>query len=202
MSVEKREIRHAMRQQRRLLSPGAVAAASAAVCAQVRTLPAYATAVAVLAYLAAENEISVAALIEEVGTSVRGLYLSHCGATPAWVRWRPGEPLVPGPGGVLQPCGVPERPPTPAVALIPVVAWDETGARLGRGGGYYDRIFVERAPGITRVGLAYEFQCYPALPADPWDVPMQCIITERRIIACAETVRARDEPLRKGGVQI
>jgi 5-formyltetrahydrofolate cyclo-ligase len=69
------------------------------------------------------------------------------------------------------------------VILMPLVAFDGQGNRLGMGAGYYDRTLAFlrhrrhwRKPRI--IGLAYEFQRMPALPAEPWDVPLDGIITE------------------------
>ena len=111
------------------------------------------------------------------------LYLPH--SAGGVVRWRLGDSLAVGRGGVREPLrGAPEHPETPAVALVPLVAWDRYGGRLGRGGGFYDRLFAELTSGITRVGLAYEFQEYAELPRDPWDVSLDYVITERRIVRC------------------
>jgi 5-formyltetrahydrofolate cyclo-ligase len=109
---------------------------------------------------------------------------------------------VVGPGGVAQPAqGMPQAPETPGVILLPVVAWDDNGTRLGRGHGFYDRLLVRLADGCTRIGLAYEFQKVGVLPRDTWDAPLHYVITERRVVRCgpAPIVSA---PLQKGGLQV
>ena len=68
------------------------------------------------------------------------------------------------------------------LVLVPGVAFDETGHRLGYGGGYYDRFLPKT--GATAVGLAYEFQVVLHIPADPHDHRVQKIITEKRVISC------------------
>jgi 5-formyltetrahydrofolate cyclo-ligase len=201
MNAEKREIRQVTQQRRGGLSPADVVSASAAVCARLQTFPPYQAALSVLAYVAADNEISLAALIDAAIGSGRTVYLPQLGDRPAWVRWRPGEPLVPAYGRVLQPCGTPQRPAIPAVALVPVVAWDEEGTRLGRGGGFYDRIFADFGQGIVRVGVGYECQRYPHLPSDSWDMPLHFVITEQRIVRCAGGERVHPALLQKGGLQ-
>ncbi len=70
------------------------------------------------------------------------------------------------------------------MVLVPLVAFDEQGNRLGMGGGYYDRTFAyllgrRRWTRPLLVGVAYEFQCSAALPTRPWDVPLQAVATER-----------------------
>jgi 5-formyltetrahydrofolate cyclo-ligase len=73
------------------------------------------------------------------------------------------------------------------LVLLPLVAFDNQGQRLGRGGGYYDRTFSfmqkkskPRTPHL--VGLAYEFQNVDILPVDNWDIPLTGIATENRFI--------------------
>lgn len=202
MNVQKREIRQLMRQRRHALAPVIVEAASAAVCARLLSFDAYRSAESVLGYVAADNEISLEPFMRVAVESGRKLYLPQLADRPAWVAWRPGEPLVPGYGRILQPCGTAECPDVPAIALVPVLAWDEDGTRLGRGGGFYDRIFAKLCKGIVRVGVGYECQRYSDLPSDPWDVPLQFVITEQRIIRCAGDEPVQSVLLQKGGLQL
>ena len=80
-----------------------------------------------------------------------------------------------------------------------MVAWDARGGRLGRGGGFYDRLFAELTNGVTRVGLAYEFQECPEIPCEPWDVCLDYVITERRVVGCGGAVDEASPE--KGGLQ-
>jgi 5-formyltetrahydrofolate cyclo-ligase len=185
MSVEKQAIRRDLRERRRGLSAALVEAASVAVCAQLRTFPPFQAAASVVAYLSHEKEISIIPLLEEILRSERRLYLPSTAIDERFVRWHAGAPLTSGKGGVPEPAaGVPEVPVTPAIVLIPVVAWDARGARLGRGGGFYDRTLAKLTEGFTRVGLAYELQEFAELPRDEWDVSMHYVITERRVVRC------------------
>jgi 5-formyltetrahydrofolate cyclo-ligase len=72
------------------------------------------------------------------------------------------------------------------LVIVPLVAFDLHGHRIGMGGGYYDRTFAfkQKTAFITQpylLGLAYELQKLPALPYDPWDVLLQGIITEEKL---------------------
>ena len=69
----------------------------------------------------------------------------------------------------------------PDIALLPGVAFDLAGGRLGYGGGYYDR-FLEKALNCPRVGLCFEFQLVSSLPLAPWDQRVNYICTEERIL--------------------
>lgn len=69
----------------------------------------------------------------------------------------------------------------PDLALLPGVAFDRAGGRLGYGGGYYDR-FLEKSLNCPCVGLCFEFQLVPSLPLAPWDQRVNYICTEERIL--------------------
>jgi 5-formyltetrahydrofolate cyclo-ligase len=70
--------------------------------------------------------------------------------------------------------------PNPILFVVPGVAFDESGVRLGRGGGWYDRALAAYPDG-TRVGFAYDFQIVPRLPCAVWDVPMHVTVTDARL---------------------
>lgn len=78
------------------------------------------------------------------------------------------------------------------VILVPGVAFDHRGARLGRGGGWYDQV-LSRHPRATRVGCAFDEQLVDHIPCDPWDVSMHKVVTDARSIAVDETAK----PLRE-----
>jgi 5-formyltetrahydrofolate cyclo-ligase len=197
MNVEKRVIRQRLREQRRALPARTVEAAGRAVRAQLLGFPPYVTALSVMGYVAHENEVPTTELLDEAARRGRSLLLPRITPPVGMVRWRPGEALVVDCYGVWEPANsFVTRPELPAVALVPIVAWDRQGNRLGRGGGFYDRLFAELT-GITRIGLAYEFQECPGLPRDPWDVPVDYVITERRIVQCGGV----EASFQKGGLQ-
>jgi 5-formyltetrahydrofolate cyclo-ligase len=98
---------------------------------------------------------------------------------------RPDE-LVPGPLGAAEP-----PPSARPVALdevdafvMPAVALSEDGVRLGRGGGYYD-VTLKLAPRAARLAVAYDAQLLPQLPRDAHDVPLDAVVTERRLLRFA-----------------
>jgi 5-formyltetrahydrofolate cyclo-ligase len=67
------------------------------------------------------------------------------------------------------------------IVVIPGIAFDLNGHRLGWGKGYYDR-FLEKHKTIHKIGLAYEFQLLPGLPKDKHDVPVTMVVTEKRVL--------------------
>jgi 5-formyltetrahydrofolate cyclo-ligase len=100
-------------------------------------------------------------------------------------------PLPPAPPGSS--LGAALDPTAEAVLfLVPGVAFDPRGVRLGRGDGWYDRAFA-RHPGGVRLGLAYEFQVLADLPEAPWDVRMHGVVTDARVIDAGAITRQHEE---------
>ncbi|MBI3784908.1 MAG: 5-formyltetrahydrofolate cyclo-ligase [Deltaproteobacteria bacterium] len=183
MKVSKSAIRNELRALRRQLAPRFVEAASSAVTAALHQCECYRGAAALVAYISTENEISVSGIFEDALESGRQLYLPSTSSPRRLKRWRPGEPLVIGRGGTLEPLqGDVALPENPTLALVPLVAWDRSGTRLGRGGGFYDKLFADLGGSFRRVGIGYEFQYWPDLPCDSWDVNLHSVITECRVV--------------------
>lgn len=70
------------------------------------------------------------------------------------------------------------------LVLVPGVAFDERGYRVGYGGGYYDRFFSGLKRDVVKIGLCYELQILSQVPIDSYDIPVDYILTERRLIKC------------------
>jgi 5-formyltetrahydrofolate cyclo-ligase len=104
-----------------------------------------------------------------------------------------GNPLIfrlwqPGAAMVLEPFGT-SRPDGPVLApdflLVPLLAFDRSGHRIGYGAGYYDRTLAG-LPGRYRLGVAYAAQELDAVPAGPYDARLDAVATERGVILCKE----------------
>lgn len=94
-------------------------------------------------------------------------------------RWTPDTPLVEGPFGARIPAEGAEI--VPEVLIVPLVAFDAAGARLGYGGGFYDRTLaaLRGAGPVLAVGFAYAAQeAASRLPVEPTDQPLDAIVTE------------------------
>ncbi len=104
-------------------------------------------------------------------------------AVPLVFRLWQGEGLVPGPFGTSHP---PDSQPVlrPDVLIVPLAGFDRGGNRIGYGGGYYDRTLqLLRETGQTHaIGLAFAVQELPAIPAEPFDQPLDMIVTDRGTI--------------------
>lgn len=91
--------------------------------------------------------------------------------------------LVPSTFGVPEPIGseIPARGGDVDTIILPMLGFDRTGGRIGYGAGYYDR-FLERYPGLRKIGIAFACQEIDSLPLDDTDVRMDHIITENGIV--------------------
>lgn len=96
-------------------------------------------------------------------------------------RWRWGEALASGPMGTRQPAA--GETVTPDWLLVPLLAFDQAGRRLGYGGGYYDRTLAG-LPAATALGCAYAAQEIPEVPAGPLDWRLAGVATESGVIRC------------------
>lgn len=98
-----------------------------------------------------------------------------------WHRWQPQEALITGSYGILEPHRASPRLSSTEVDLIlvPAVAIDRRGYRLGYGGGYYDRLRVDPLwRKIPTIGIVFDFAYVEQLPSDSWDIPVDAVCTE------------------------
>jgi 5-formyltetrahydrofolate cyclo-ligase len=157
-----------MQERRAALTPVEVARASARACDRVFALAAFAAARHVVVYAAMGNELDPRPIAERALAAGKDVYYPRPPGEPAGFASRRGTvPLAGNAIGVL--------------FVVPGVAFDPRGARLGRGGGWYDRA-LGAPPGGIRVGLAFDFQVLPVLPEAPWDVRMHAVVTDERLL--------------------
>ena len=111
--------------------------------------------------------------------------IEAAGAPLRFSRWEPDGPMRAGPFGASVP--VVDDFFDPEIVIVPLVAFTRAGARLGYGGGFYDRTLAQlRARRATfAIGFAYGVQCLEALPLEPTDQTLDMIVTERDIIDVA-----------------
>lgn len=136
-------------------------------------------------YRAVGSEADPSALLEFAAAAGKTIALPHVerrSMPMRFLRWAPGDPLVPGPMNLEQPELGQAEEVTPDLFLAPLLGFDRRMHRLGQGAAFYDRAFA-RYPDAVRVGLAWHVQEVDAVPNDPWDEPLQAVLTEREWIA-------------------
>lgn len=174
-SVAKHELRAAMRARRKRLA-GLDPQASARAAEHAADLP---PGDLVALYRAMGSELDADALAQALAAQGRALCLPVVmdrDSAMVFRRWSPGDPLELDLAGAAAPLPLAEVV-TPDLIVTPLLAFDRSGARLGQGGGYYDRTF-EALPHIPRIGLAYAGQEVEALATEPHDVRLHGVLTE------------------------
>jgi 5-formyltetrahydrofolate cyclo-ligase len=97
-----------------------------------------------------------------------------------WAYYDGPDSLVPGPFGLSEPAGHRLGPAAIALAgavLVPALAVDRAGHRVGKGGGHYDRSLPLAEPGTPLVAVVRDEELVAALPAEPHDIPMTAVLT-------------------------
>lgn len=165
------------------------AARSRAICERVVALPAYQQAGAIHCYLPIKHEVDTRPIVAHAlahgkRVAVPIVEPGSPNLVHSWLTSTAADTLQAGTFGTLQPGTV--EPATPGdwhLMLVPLLAFDRTGTRLGYGGGYYDRL-LEAYPQCRplAVGVAFAAQEAPALPREPFDVPLPIIVTEDETI--------------------
>ena len=139
-------------------------------------------------YLAQDGEMDLQPFISRLWTRGRKVYLPVLHGRKLWFKpYDTATEFIHNRFGIPEPAVAPiERidPTALNLVLMPLVAFDRAGNRLGMGGGYYDKTFAflhqrQRWRRPLLLGVAHEFQCLEKLPVQSWDIPMQGIVTER-----------------------
>lgn len=169
---------------RRAMSDSERAQASAVICARLREALSWDG--LVMAYAPVRGEVDPLPFVGDLLAQGLEVAFPAVVAGRGLVARRVSDlaQLVPGTFGILEPS--PERPEAdPAeigLVLVPAVAYDRRGFRLGYGGGYYDRFLPLLRPGAVTVGLAYERLLVDALPTEAHDRPVRWVVTEMRLL--------------------
>ena len=148
-------------------------------------LPHLITAKAIASYHPLKDEISPYPILDRLGAGQRAA-LPWFLDRDARMIWREAPAVEPSPWGVLQPTADAEAL-APDVVLVPLVAADRAGTRIGHGKGHYDRALSHLREGgtVTTIGLAWEHQLLDdSIPADPWDMPLDAIATPKEWVQC------------------
>lgn len=189
---DRASIRSFMRQRRNQLTDQQQLVAAKGLSQQLMSLPWFQRAQNIGVYLANDGEI------DPIVIATRSIYRKRSCYLPILNPAKKGHlifgdysgPKIRNRFGIEEPdpkrCTV-IKPQQLDLVLLPLVAFDKQGGRLGMGGGFYDRTFeFLKRSGQTKpklVGLAHELQQVPTLPIEQWDVPLSAIVTDKQVIA-------------------
>ena len=68
------------------------------------------------------------------------------------------------------------------IVIVPGLAFDPQGYRIGYGGGFYDRTLPKWCPPAIAIGVAFDLQLASEVPREPWDIPVDLIVTDQRVL--------------------
>jgi 5-formyltetrahydrofolate cyclo-ligase len=181
----KAELRRAALARRDALPAADRQAAAEAIAARAFPVP-ITTGAIVAGFMPMRSEINPLPLMRRLAAAGARLALPVVAGRgkPLIMRaWAFGEPLASGVWGIREP--PPAAPEVaPDIAIVPLLAFDRAGHRIGYGAGYYDlTIAALRArQALVAVGLAFAAQEIAAVPASPRDAPLDLVLTEREVI--------------------
>jgi 5-formyltetrahydrofolate cyclo-ligase len=184
--MPKRSIRSQLLAQRRALSHDSWLVSSRAAQLNLLSLDEYGRAECVALYAAAHNETDTGLILTAAfQAGKRVLYPAVCGHQMVFRRVEQVEELQEGTFGILEPCptGVDHQADEADLIVVPGVVFDLSGHRIGYGKGFYDRFLQHPGRRSHLVGLCHDFQVTDcAIQADIHDIPMEIIISDKRII--------------------
>jgi len=184
LDARKATVRRLVLARRGRLSPAERAAAAEAVAERVTALPELAEGGAVLGFASFGTELPTDPVMRWVLSTGRRLLLPFVdGAALRAAEVASVEELAPGYRGIREPAArVAVDPGEASAVLVPGVAFDERGARLGYGGGFYDAFLAEIDPRVPRVGLCFDLQIVEEVPTGADDERVGIVLTELRDI--------------------
>ena len=186
VQLEKAKLRRSLLQTRQAMSREAWQSKSTQLCQQLAALSVFKQARTVLAYFSVRQEPDLSLLfqIEKTWGFPRCVHQSL-----VWHQWCPHSPypLQKGTFGIWEPH--PDAPTLNAseidFMLVPAVACDRQGYRLGYGGGFYDRLLSSPAwSAIPTIGIVFEVALFPHLPHAEWDRSLTAVCTELNVWNC------------------
>jgi 5-formyltetrahydrofolate cyclo-ligase len=187
----KQEIREHVLKQRRQISPETRSEYSRLIHERLFRLDVFRDAASIMAYMDFRNEVETIPVIKHCLSQGKRIVLPVSMKKPRQLLLSevrdPEAEIAAGTFGVPEPLKEYIRP-FPAedldLILVPAVAFDSLGYRIGYGAGYYDRFLAGLTRIIPTIGLAFEVQIIDRVPAEPTDWPVDYIITEKRLINC------------------
>ena len=182
-AAEKRRLRRVLSGRRQAVSPAEAARAASRIAERLRSEPTVRSARRVALYAALPDEVPSRPLFDALIALGKPCLFPRAQEAHAlgFARVADWNELRPGRYGVLEPPAQAAviRPEAGDLVLVPGVAFDRAGVRLGRGLGFYDRAFPASAPSAPLlIGVAYQIQLVDALPRVETDRRVDAVITE------------------------
>ena len=175
--MDKTALRQQIREKKRAMTPEQIQRASQALAQQFAQSPLYKSATTVYGYLPYNQEVRTVPMLEQAlregkrvavpkvyGDEMKFIYLEDLTQVEKGYSGIP-EPIADGP----------VADDKTALVLMPGLAFDPQGHRIGYGGGFYDK-FLSAEPGHPTLALCYDFQMLPHLETEEFDMPVDCVL--------------------------
>ena len=182
--MDKNELRLEMRRKRRLLSPEEISLMSGDIARRLFETEEFKSARTVMVYISAFREVETKDIIRELLRLSKKVIVpvtdtENDDIIPAYIDGP--DRLSPGAYGIPEPVSINRADENDIdLIILPGLAFDSEGTRLGFGRGCFDRLLSRTA--AKKIGLCYDFQLTDSVPHEEHDIPMDAVITERRII--------------------
>ena len=175
--MEKSEIRREIREQKRRLTPAQIEKASAALAEQLCSHPLYLAARSVYGYLSYNQEVRTVPMLEQALRDGKKVAVPKCyGDEMKFIYLDDLTKVAKGYAGIPEPIAdEPVAHDETALVLMPGLAFDPQGHRIGYGGGFYDK-FLSREPNHPTLALCYDFQMLPHLDTEEHDIPVDTVL--------------------------
>lgn len=178
--MEKSEIRRKIKALRTMMSDMEKVCAAEEVFSRLEETAAFQMAEHILMYHSLPDELSTHAFLRK-WNRIKKFYLPRVNGVNLEILPYDESRLELGSFHIEEPTGSDTVDPDEIeLIVIPAVAYDRSGNRLGRGKGFYDRLLATTS--ATKIGVGYEFQLVDSLPAEPHDVPVDIIVTQKATI--------------------
>ena len=177
--MEKADLRRSLLQKRQSMSVAEWRARSDRICRQLQGYTLFTQAQTILAYFSFRQEPDLSPLF--TNTHYNWGFPRCVGQSLHWHLWKPEDSVQVGAYGITEPLThAPTIEPADVdLILVPCVACDYQGYRLGYGGGYYDRLLSSpHWASKPTIGIVFDFAYLPQIPLESWDKPLQVVITE------------------------
>jgi 5-formyltetrahydrofolate cyclo-ligase len=180
--MEKGKLRQSMLARRNAMDPGEAALSSALICEKLLALDCVKNAACVMAYCAYKNEPDLNEFIKTLMSLGKAVALPYIAGTELKaVRYESGSVMNKSKYGIPEPVFINDADELkPDVVVVPGIAFDSKLYRIGFGGGYYDRFLA--SSNAYKTGVCYDYQVVEGFACEAHDVPMDVVVTEKRII--------------------
>lgn len=183
--MDKKNIRKKIIAKRKSIANSKYQYASKVITHKLLSLNAYTNAQQIGLYMAINNEIDLKKIWQNAQQNAKNCYFPRIKNTDKMQFYKACNPdqFTKNQWGILEPFAIPENyiePNALDIIIIPMVAFDNYGNRIGMGAGYYDKALQNCVQTIL-IGVGYEFQKITKINAETWDVKLDIIVTEDEI---------------------